>query len=140
MDTSALFISKAETYQYYSVYNAVVNGVKTPVKVSNAVSPDLKKINAYTGLNTDGYYTSVSATGNINASSSVSYTAGVLTYSTSNYLTVADNCAVYVVNPTTEDVYAVTLGNLAQYSAKAMSYELDANGYVSYIYIIDSYS
>ena len=137
VDASALFISKAETYQYYSVYNVVINGAKDKVSVSNNITPALKKISKYEGLNVDNYYTSVTTVGEIAASSGVSYADGVLKFGSTTYLTVANNCAVYVVNPVTEAVYPVTLAHIAQYSAKAMNYELDANGYVSYIYIID---
>ena len=139
VDTSALFISKGVTNQFYTVYNVVVNGTKTTVNVTNAVNTDVEtnlgKVIAYTGLS-NGYYTSVAAQGNIAANQYVSYADGVLTYNTNQYLTVADNCAVQIVNCTTEQVYSATLAHLDQYSTNEMSYELDANGYVCNLYII----
>ncbi len=143
VDTSALFISKGETYQYYTVYNVVVNGTKTTVNVTNAVNAtveaNLGKVISYTGLS-NGYYTSVKAlttatTGYIAAGTNPTYAAGVLTAGT-DYLTVADNCTVQIVNCATEDVYSATLAHLAQYSANDLSYELDANGYICNLYII----
>ena len=140
VDTSALFLSKAETYQNYATYNVVLNGAKTTVKIDITQTPALGHINTYGALNTaSGAYSDVDqeATAAIAASSSVSYSAGVLTYGTTNYKTVADNCTVQVVNSTTDQVYNVTLDHIKQYSGKAMEFELDANGYISYLYIFD---
>lgn len=153
VDTSALFLSKGQTYQYYSTYNVVLNGQKTTVNVSNNVenvinSNGMNRVYALTGLNTSGYYTglalpvdSANNTMGYLSGGTATYADGVLTYtdsaSTVTYLTVADNCTVQVVNYETEEVYAATLDNLSQYSAPAISYELDANGYVSYLYLTD---
>lgn len=153
VDTSALFLSKGQTYQYYSTYNVVLNGQKTTVNVSNNVenvinSNGMNRVYALTGLNTSGYYTglalpvdSANNTMGYLSGGTATYADGVLTYtdsaSTVTYLTVADNCTVQVVNYETEEVYAATLDNLSQYSAQAISYELDANGYVSYLYLTD---
>lgn len=153
VDTSALFLSKGQTYQYYSTYNVVLNGQKTTVNVSNAaesvIGSTMNRIYALTGLNTSGYYTGVSTPeastsvpcgSYLAAGGTVTYADGVLTYvngTATTYLTVADNCTVQVVNYETEEVYAATLDNLSQYSAQAISYELDANGYVSYLYLTD---
>lgn len=141
VDASALFISKGETYQYYTVYNVVINGTKTTVNVTNAVNSmvesNLGKVISYTGLS-NGYYTSVAPETNITAGQYVSYADGVLTYNdgATKYLTVADSCTVQIVNLATEQVYSATLSSLTQYSGAAMSYELDANGYICNLYII----
>lgn len=153
VDTSALFLSKGQTYQYYSTYNVVLNGQKTTVNVSNNVESvintnGMNRVYALSGLNTSGYYTGlalpVDGAGNqmgyLAAGGTATYADGVLTYvngTATTYLTVADNCTVQVVNYATEEVYAATLDNLSQYSAQAISYELDANGYVSYLYLTD---
>jgi hypothetical protein len=156
VDESALFISKAETYQSYAAYTVVKNGVKTTVKVDSTLSPTMGEINAYSVLDTKGYYTKLAdytndgATGFIKASTQTtvqagymaeSYANGVLTVTdntTKSYLTVANNAVVQVVNPVTEEVYTISTANIKTYSGCAMAYETDANGYISYLYVIDA--
>ena len=58
------------------------------------------------------------------------------------YYTVADGCLVYLINPTTGAVSTGSLGLLSveNYAKNCeIWFQLDANGYVSLIYIVDAY-
>ena len=57
------------------------------------------------------------------------------------YLTIADDCKVFLVNPTTGDstqqLYDLsTLDNTDVYGTNEIVYQFDANGYVNLIYIV----
>ena len=57
------------------------------------------------------------------------------------FLTIADNCVVYLVNPTTgastQQTYDLsTLDDANVYGTNAIAYQFDANGYVNLIYIV----
>ncbi|MCM1440534.1 MAG: hypothetical protein NC131_15245, partial [Roseburia sp.] len=72
---------------------------------------------------------------------------GVGTACIDSWLTVAEGCTVQIVNLQTGNVYAGTLDSIRQYDDFAATagsaashrfvYELDANGYVNHLYIID---
>jgi hypothetical protein len=176
VDDSYLVLSKAVTYQYYSVYNVVKNGVKTTVNVSNDLNGTIDdyvvnsngayagQLVVFDGKTDDGYYTGVSASTQVALSvngtplnslpytvidttvatgSTVSYSKGVLTVGGTDYLTVDNNCKVQIVNSVTNTLYDGTLSSIAQYAdgvhdyASGIAYELNANGYICNLYIID---
>ena len=153
-DDSYLVLSKAVTYQYYSVYNVVKNGVKSTINVSNAINATVDgfiadhQLATFGGLTADGYYTAVTAsTQDVNGTSTCIggiypfvYSNGVITINSTFYLTVADNCQVQIVNLVNNELYTGTLDSIAQYDVDndhEFTFELDANGYVCNIYIID---
>ena len=159
-DDSYLVLSKVNvTYEHYSVYNVVKNGVMTTVNISHDIDHlvdayiDTNVLVTFDGMTNSGYYTKVDAstqtgTGtnamastNLSVAHEVTYSNGVLKVvngAYTKYLTVADNCTVQIVNRVENTVYSATLSHIAQYEpTHAISFELDANGYVSYLYIID---
>ena len=145
-DNSALFLSKGITYQFYSTYNVVIDGVKTTVNVSNDLEQYIQtggynRIYSLTGLNNQGYYTGLgnnnAVVGNIAANTNPTYADGVLTAG-STFLTVADDCQVYIVNAKTETVYAASLSNLGTYAAEVVNYEVNDYGYITHLYLTDA--
>ena len=153
VDVSALFISKGTTYQYYSTYNVVINGQKTTINVSNSAetaiaSGGYNRIYSLTGLNTSGYYTGISAApvGVIASDTTAAATGtnpthenGVVTtnMTTPAYLTVADGCQVFIVNPVSEEIYAASIDNLSTYADQVVNYEVNEYGYISFLYLTD---
>jgi hypothetical protein len=162
VDESYLVLSKAVTYEYYSVYNVVKNGTKTTINVSNSINDEVDafivnsgeandgELAVFTGKTSDGYFTVVDSseqagapddTTTIAADKDVVYANGVLTIDDSDYLTVADNCKVQIVNSVTNTLYDGTLSNIKQYEntdpSHAFTFELDSNGYICNLYIID---
>ena len=155
-DDSYLVLSKVNvTYERYSVYNVVKNGVMTTVNISNDINGQVdafitdNQLVTFGGLTVDGYYTTVTATTQIGGMAKSAFTAAhELTYSNgvlkvvhggyTKYLTVADNCTVQIVNREVNQVYSATLDHIAQYEpTHSVSFDLDANGYVCNLYIID---
>ena len=125
------------------VYTAIINGVPnqsltvTAAAAQNIIS-GRTGLYTYTNQTTNGYDT-VTKSSNTATAGAYSYAAGVLTVNSSTYVTVANNCAVYLINPTTGTSVATNLSALAQYGATCdITYQLDANGYISLIYIVEA--
>ena len=126
------------------VYTAIINGVPnqsltvTAAAAQNIISGQTG-LYTYTNQTTNGYDT-VTKSSNTATAGTYSYAAGVLTITgTPTYKTVANNCAVYLINPTTGTSVATNLSALAQYGATCdITYQLDANGYISLIYIVEA--
>ena len=158
-DDSYLVLNQVNvTYERYSVYNVVKNGVMTTVNVSNDINDQVdafigtNQLVVFDGLTADGgYYTSVKettqrgtpamASSNLSADRTVTYSNGVLTVTlggATKYLTVADDCVVQIVNRDENRVYSATLNHIAQYEPDhSISFDLDNDGYVCNLYIID---
>ena len=127
----------------YHIFNAILNGVAgQKLQVTNSAAQGIDTTGLYTYREQAANSWNLVEDANTNiVANSYSYKNGVLTYGTNKYLTVADDCVVYIINPTTGASVAGSLSDLSttMYGAKCdIDYQLDENGYISLIYIVEN--
>ena len=112
----------ADLKKEYDVYAAIVNGVKTTVKVKNGqdMSAKVNKLVKITARDADGFITNantavVSGTGyaaiDFEISAEIKYSAPALTIVGGNTYYLAEDCVVYMINSTD----ALTVGTAADF-------------------------
>ncbi|MGM9618492.1 MAG: S-layer homology domain-containing protein [Oscillospiraceae bacterium] len=129
----------------YKIYNAIIDGVSgQSLRVTAGTGAQISATGLYiydkNAADVNGW-NEVTAANRTIARNTYSYEKGVLTYGSGQYLTVADNAAVYIINPTSGSSVRGSLSNLskAMYGTVCdIEYQLDADGYVSLFYIVEN--